>query len=162
MTIQTSSVRFLLQILTGDPVLAIESAKKLVSGRERIEDSLLFEIAKNRLYKKWSRIAVIYVLGFTGNRTSVPILIRILKDQTENSVLRAHAAEALGNLKDKRAVSALGQVVLGKEQKSLQKWSVYGLSEIGGRRARSVLNTLETTKPTGIVARELKLALGKL
>ena len=152
--------RILLRMLTGDPVEAMESAKKLIGSKVPPESALLEQIASERKYKKWSRIAAVYTLGVLSSRASVETLISILRDGSDDPQVRAHAAEALGNIRDKRAFPALREALLGKERASIKRWCIYALAEIGAERARPVLEELAATRPTGAVARELRMVLG--
>lgn len=153
------STRILMRILTGDPVQAMESAKKVIGSRADIDPSLLREIATNKLYKKWSRIAAVYALGFLAHRASAPALIGILEDRDEHFELRGHAAEALGNMGDPRSLAVLDRILGRKERPSIKRWCVYALSQIRNPKARSILKKFEATKPTGVVAKELVSAL---
>jgi HEAT repeat protein len=124
--------------------------------------SLLREIVLNTMYKKWSRIAAAYALGFLGDRSSVGTLLLILEDMSEQLQLRTHAAEALGNLKDPRAVRALERTFMKEKEASVKRWCVYALAEIGTPQAYRSLLRLEAKRPTGGVAKELRSALIRL
>jgi HEAT repeat protein len=157
----TLTTRILMRMLTGDPVEAMESAKEIIGLGTRVDPMLLKDIASNKIYKKWSRIAAVYALGFLAHKASAPALIRILQDQRENAQLRGHAAEALGNMRDPRAVLALGKILSADEHTSIKKWCVYALSEIGSDRAGSILKRFEATNPVAVLRRELKSTLYK-
>lgn len=146
-------------ILTGGPVEAIEAAKRIAGGAPTLRPSILIRIAGGGQYKKWSRIAAVYALGFVGYRASAGALIRILKNKREHSELRSHAAEALGNLRTGQAISGLESVLFGKEKSSLKSWCIYALSEINTAKARFTLVRFAKTKPRGKVAEELRSAL---
>jgi len=148
--------RVLLQMLVGDPVQAIESAKAIVGGRAKIYPAVLVDIARTDEFNKWSRIAAVYALGFLGHRQSVPVLVRILSDRQESLQVRSHAAEALGNIRDSRSIPVLERVLMGRDRGSIKRWCVYALSEINSPRALHVLKRLAATTPTGVVAKELK------
>ena len=157
----TLTTRLLMRMLTGDPVEAMESAKEVIGLGTRVNPMLLKDIASNKIYKKWSRIAAVYALGFLAHKASTSALIRILQDQRENTQLRGHAAEALGNMREPRAVLALGKVLWADDHTSVKKWCVYALSEIGSDRAGSLLKQFEATNPVGVLRRELKSRLYK-
>jgi|ERR1035437_60435 HEAT repeat protein len=159
-TSELNTIRLLLRMLTGDPIEAMESAKKLIGSKVHVQPVLLEQIASEKKYKKWSRIAAIYVLGFLNHKTSTAVLSSILRDRLDNPQIRAHAAEALGNLRDPRAFSVLHDILLGKDPTLVKRWCVYALSEIKGDRAYSMLKKLAATKPTGVMAKELRMALG--
>ena len=157
----TLTTRLLMRMLTGDPVEAMESAKEVIGLGTRVNPMLLKDIASNKIYKKWSRIAAVYALGFLAHKASTSALMRILQDQRENTQLRGHAAEALGNMREPRAVLALGKVLWADDHTSVKKWCVYALSEIGSDRAGSLLKQFEATNPVGVLRRELKSRLYK-
>jgi hypothetical protein len=159
-TAKLNTDRTLLRMLTGDPTEAMESAKKLIGSKVPPEPALLEQIASERRYKRWSRIAAVYTLGFLSSKPSVDTLMSILRDGSDDPRVRAHAAEALGNIRDKRAIAALREALLGNEAASIKRWCIYALSEIGAERARPILEELAATRPTGAVARELRMALG--
>jgi hypothetical protein len=155
------ATRILLGMLTGDPMLAMESAKEVIGSPTAVEPSLLGEIASNKLYKKWSRIAAVYALGFLEHKGSATTLIRILKNPHEDPNLRGHVAEALGNMRERKATVELGKILFGRGQLPLKKWCIYALAEIGGNQAGSILRQFQATRPTGVAAKELKSALRK-
>ncbi|MHB8217050.1 MAG: HEAT repeat domain-containing protein [Candidatus Sulfotelmatobacter sp.] len=152
-----TAARLLRQLLTGDSTQAMESAKKMISIGARVDPAFLAAIASNSLLRQWSRIAAIYVLGFQIGAPGSDVLISILKNREESTQIRAHAAEALGNMQQNRACEGLRRILMSKESTALKKWSVYALSEIGSVRARSILREYAATKPTGVVAKELRL-----
>jgi HEAT repeat protein len=162
---KTSSLhqtRLLMLLLTGDPVEAMEAAKKIIGRSGTVAPVLLLEVVQNEKYKTWSRIGAVYALGFLGYRPSVPHLIRILEESREPFTLRCHAAEALGNTQDPRAISAIERVLMRREPPSLKKWCIYALSQIGTSRAKPILTRIKESKPKGIVAKEINLALQHL
>ena len=154
-------MRVLIRMLVGDPLEAMEAAKKAILLFENSNPVLLAEIAANKKYKKWSRIGAVYALGFLASKGGSRTLLSILSDRLEPPHLRSHAAEALGNLKEQRAVRQLTKILADKEPPSLKRWCVYALSEIGGKRANLVLKQLEAAKPRGAIGRELRLVGGK-
>ena len=154
--------RLLMRLLTGDPVEAMEAAKNIIGGKNGPAPVLLLEVAQDEKYKKWSRIGAVYALGFLGFKPSVPGLIRILEESREPLSLRCHAAEALGNAQDSRAVATIEQVLMRDEPASLKKWCIYALSQIGTSQARTVLTRVKEAKPRGIVAKEINLAFEHL
>lgn len=129
--IDISAVRLLTRMLTGDPVESMESAKGMIGMPAAGLHKVLVDVIPDKRYSKWSRIAAIYVLGFSGKRTYTPILIRILNDATEPSQIRDHAAEALGNLRSRQAVDALEKALRSKNiRPSIKRSILYALSEI--------------------------------
>ena len=156
------SARLLLGIAGQGPEEVIESAKRMLrSGRDPVAASLLIDIAASALYRPWSRIAAVYALGLLDYEPSVRILIRILRDPSEKLELRAHAAEALGNLRRKRALPALHKILMSERQLELRKWCIYAISEIGGSAAHRILGRFARTRPRGKLLDELNSVMGR-
>ncbi|HWZ97807.1 MAG TPA: HEAT repeat domain-containing protein [Candidatus Dormibacteraeota bacterium] len=157
-----NSARLLLAISGADPVQAIESAKRMVrSRRDSISASLLIDIAAKTCYRPWSRIAAVYALGLLNHEPSVRILVRILQDPSESIELRAHAAEALGNLGRERALPALRKILMSDQKLILRKWCIYAISEIGGTTARRILGRFAKTHPRGTLLDELNSVMSQ-
>jgi len=146
-------------MLDGSPNGAMEAAKKVIAGKVRIDPALLAEIASSGCYKKWSRIAAIYVLGLLNDKRCVPELMRVLGSRKEDSNLRDHAAEALGNIRDRRAIVTLGKVLMSQENPRIKRSCVYALSEINTAKARAILKQFEETNPQGSIRKVLQEAL---
>lgn len=128
--------------MRSDPVEAMEVAKQIIGKKVAVDPGSLEAILSDRKSLKWSRIAAIYSLGFLAEDSAVPALLQILLDHKEPIGVRAHAAEALGNIGEKtRAVPALGEILRCESSPSLQKSCTYALEEIGGAEARAVLQT---------------------
>jgi HEAT repeat protein len=129
--IDISAVKLLTRMLTGDPVESIESAKGMIGISASGLDEILIDVILDKRYSKWSRIAAIYVLGFSGKRTYTSALVGILNDVTEPTQIRDHAAEALGNLRSRQAVDALEKALRSKNiRPRVKKSIIYALSEI--------------------------------
>jgi HEAT repeat protein len=158
-TSELRGTRLLMRLLTGDPVEAMEAAKQIIGRKGVLAPALLLEVAENRKYRRWSRVGAVYALGFLEFKPSVPSLIRILQDSRESLSLRCHAAEALGNTQDSRAIAVIDQVMTRDEPSSLKKWCIYALSQIGTSQARKILTRVREAKPKGTIAKEIKLAL---
>jgi len=149
-------------MLSGRPDDAMEAAKRIVTRKAQIDPALLAEIASNRTYKKWSRIAAIYALGFADYKRFGQTPLRVLSNRSEDSALRDHAAEALGNMREPRATATLGKVLMAKENPRIKRSCIYALSEIGTARAYSILKKFEATNPSGKIGTVLKQELTKL
>lgn len=152
----------LVRVASGDPREAIEAAKRLIGLKASVDQIALIEIASRATYRKWARIAAVYVLGFRGDGRAAATLRKILASRAGHVQIRNYAAEALGNLGDARALSILGGILKRDEPPELKRWCVYALSEIGGHRARSLLERFEGTKPSGKLRQELREALASL
>ncbi len=153
------AVRVLMSILTGDPLDAMEAAKKIVNGAIKVDPDLLLLIVDNHQYKTWSRIAAIYALGFLNHPSSARSLIGIVGNTKEPSQVRSHAAESLGNMRAHSAIPTLARILSRRERASLKKWCVYALGEINTSKSNAVLKKFEATKPTGRVLKELMSAV---
>ncbi len=62
------------------------------------------------------RIYAVQSLGKIGDRKAVPNLIGVLENDTENDLVRAGAANALGMLKDARALLPLRNLIMKAEE----------------------------------------------
>jgi HEAT repeat protein len=161
-----TSVRKALQtVQSGQPVDAFEAAKWLISIRNRIRGDSLAEIASNKGWKPINRVAAIYVIGFLGKngRETVPTLISILNDQHENTKVRSEAAEALGYIRDQKAIQVLEKIILSSaEPQQIRIQCIFALPRIGGSKALAILKEVERTRPTGKIAKQLKEALSDI
>lgn len=137
------SVHALIRIVSGVPTEAMEAAKEIIGKKVNIESIFLVEIARAPILNNWARVASIYSLGLLGYRPSVPVLTNILRDQQNHWRVRAHAAEALGNLRDSRPIPVLEKVLMSRERSYVKVSCLYALSEIGTRRACAVLEKVK-------------------
>jgi HEAT repeat protein len=71
-------------------------------------------------------------------------LQKVLINQQESADLREHAAEALGGIKDRRAVANLRQA-LQDPKPGVRFWAAYALGQIGDPRALPELKRLAKT-----------------
>jgi len=86
-------------ILMGEPVEAMEAAKRLIAKNDQAHVETLIPIVKNKRAPLWSRIAAIYTLGFIDlDAVAVPTLRAIGGDYNESEMIRDHALEALEHL----------------------------------------------------------------
>jgi HEAT repeat protein len=119
--------------VTGDPDRVMETAKAIIGGRIKYPTINLEKIASgNAGVPRWSRIAAIYALGFAKDATaaSAAILRQILGDQNDDVDIRAHAAEALGNLADRDAIMLLKDILGHKPPEALRESCQYALEEL--------------------------------
>lgn len=70
------------------------------------------------LTDKWVnvRIYAVQSLGKLADKKAVPALVEVLRRRTENDLVRAGAAAALGLLKDQRALLPLRQLIMQAEE----------------------------------------------
>lgn len=160
MTSKLRGEKLLLQLLTGDPIEAMEAAKNIIGLRGVVAPELLLEIARNRVYKRWSRTGAVYALGFIRYKPSVTVLADILENPDEVLDLRCHAAESLGNLQYSQSISSLERILKSDEPKSLKRWCIYALSQIPSRHAAAVLKEIGQIEKKGIIAKEIRTILG--
>jgi len=86
-------------IFAGEPIEAMEAAKRLIHRHTATQLEVLIVIAGNKTLPIWSRIAAIYTLGFIDeDANSATVLRRIRYDLTERPEIRDHAAEALDQI----------------------------------------------------------------
>lgn len=86
-------------ILIGEPVEAMEAAKRLIAQHDIRHVETLITIASNKSLRLWSRIAAIYTLGFIDDDgASRSALGRIGRDKSEPAQVKSHALEALENV----------------------------------------------------------------
>jgi len=117
-------------IIRGDPIEAMETAKQIIGHKLEVDPTLLESISLDPLANEWSRISAIYALGFIGDKSIVPSLVRVLSDPNEFLEIRTHAAEALGNIGDPMAIPLLINILDKSESPQLRKWCKYALREI--------------------------------
>lgn len=148
-------------MLAGDPVEAMEAAKRLVLA-DAVDPTELGRLAADRKNKPWARLAAIYALGFADDAVIAgPILADILADPHDKEECRAHAAEALGHIGAPPIVPLMQKILHRDDSLEVKRWCVFALSEIGGAKARNALKKFAATNPTGKLAEELRLALAR-
>src|SRR5207244_13368292 len=85
-------------ILAGDPIEAIEAAKRLISA-DAIDASALTAVAVNKKNKTAARVAAIYALSFSdGDAIAAPAPADLVPDRHDDEERRAHHAEALAQI----------------------------------------------------------------
>jgi HEAT repeat protein len=118
-------------LTSGDPVENMETAKKVIGGDADIDNVTLSKVAENKSLGKWPRIAAIYALGFAAGAAGYAGLFRrILSDEREDPEIRSHAAEALGNLRDRNAVMLLKDILGHASDPALLASCRYALGEL--------------------------------
>ena len=120
----------LLPLIEGDPTTSMEIAKAIIGHKISVDYKLLGEIAADKSLQTWARIAAIYTLGFSGKNDFSPTLRNILADDSDDAIVRAHAAEALGNLQDRAAIALLRNILSRKPPPELSESCSYALHEL--------------------------------
>jgi HEAT repeat protein len=159
-SIKTSFVVHLVDLLTGQQERAMEAAKQMIGLPERdVNAEMLVAIAGDPEYKTWSRVAAVYVLGLCSLAAESGVkgcLRGIVADQKEAVRLRSHAVEALGNLRDEGAVKLLVERLFdAAEHKTVRRWCIYALAEVGTAEAQAGLRTFSKSRPVGVLGSEL-------
>jgi hypothetical protein len=157
-------------IRSGSTMDAFEAAKWLYKdGRHDRSIRLarkLMEIANDKRYAVWNRVAAVHAVGSLEPRTWIaPALIALLADEDENFKIRGHAAEALGYYREKSAIPLLRKILLSRQRPYLKVDCIFALSKMWefnddlktfDSNARNALNKFARTQPTGKAGRELK------
>jgi HEAT repeat protein len=158
--VQTDVVLLVMELLTGDEVRSLEAAKHLIAQPTRVDPELLAKVVADPGYKPWSKIASAYVLGFIpidATSKHQQVLRETLANARASVRLRTHAAEALGNLKDKGSTDLLKSRLLDEaESTTVRKWCIYALAEMKSSAALATLRKFALTKPQGMLAHELE------
>lgn len=70
------------------------------------------------LYDEWVNVRIYAVtsLGKLNDTKAVPALIDVMKNRSENELVRAGAAAALGVLRDQRALLPLRELIMEAEE----------------------------------------------
>lgn len=105
-------------------------AKSIVGGKTTVSNKILGEVGLDKSAGTWPRIAAIYALGFVGDSRSTPKLRKILADETDDAAVRAHAAEALGNIGDRAVVGLLRDILGHQPPPELRESCTYALDEL--------------------------------
>jgi HEAT repeat protein len=108
----------------------MEAAKAIIGGRLPVRHKTLVKVALDKALETWPRIAAIYALGFSDNSSVTVELRRILADRSDDPGVRAYAAEALGNLRDKNGIRLLHDILQEKPPAELRDSCAYALEEL--------------------------------
>ncbi len=101
-----------------------------------------------------------YILGRLGDRRAVGPLIQVLQTATNPALLES-ACEALGHLKDPRALSVLAE-------KARNSWlivrakAVWALGQIGGEEAKQILKEVAQKDPTPSIRYDAQKILAQI
>jgi HEAT repeat protein len=88
-------------------------------------------------------------LGMIGSSRALESLIRIMGDRRHEAAVRGSAAEALGHLRDRRAVPALILAAFEDESAEVRYWATFALGEVGDKWMLPVLEHLAATDDVG-------------
>ena len=82
-------------------------------GNKKAVDKLI-----NMLYDEWVNVRIYAVtsLGKLNDTKAVPALIDVMKNRSENELVRAGAAAALGVLRDQRALLPLRELIMEADE----------------------------------------------
>lgn len=157
------------RVIETRPDHAIEAAKAILKLREPTSTSEAASFAKlleSSVVHPTVRVAAAYALGQIGSEVVVTTLTSVLNDRSASADIRAHCAEALGNL---RAPSAFRTLIntLRDDEAEVRFWSAYALGELGDARAASALKEVAESDPghvegLGTVREEAREALSML
>jgi HEAT repeat protein len=116
-------------------------------GNKELAEKILIEALKDDDREDFN---IISALSFLGSEKAVEPLMRILKDKTIPSDVRANAAIFMGNVEDRRTIEPLLKS-LKDEDKDVRSSAIIALGKLREKRAAEPLITLlpdvdETTK----------------
>lgn len=94
--------------------------------------------------------AIVYALGLLGDKSAFDVLVSILKNRSREPKIRGLVAEALADLKDRRAVVPLIEV-LNDVSVEVRFWAIFSLGELGDEQALPELQKLVSTD-TGVLS----------
>lgn len=147
--------------LTGNSLDAMEAAKTTIGNKPALDPSLLLEIAVNKKYRLWSRVAAVYSAGLLGFKSGVSDLVELL-GATESPTLRSHVAEALGNIGSPAAIDALGSALIRDRSNSVKRSCVYALSQFRTHQSKLILQRAKSKNQKGAIRNEIDRALKRL
>ena len=114
--------------------------------------------AKDKYQDDLARITAIAALGKTNNFDASPILLKLLNNKKESSLIRRYAVQSLGDLKDADTVSVLRAVAFGKYK---SKSSVSEkIAELGSQVFGDILKDIRQDQDLDLIG-EAILGLGK-
>lgn len=138
------AVRSLLRLCGSGPArLCLPAANALVGVGSKMAVVPLIGLLR-RAQSPAAREAAAYALGFLGDKRALVPLISTLENTSEHAVVRAQAAEAIGELaltsgsRTKRPLKALISALRDRSA-PVRFWACYGLSQYRDRRAISAL-----------------------
>jgi HEAT repeat protein len=142
-----------------------EAAKALVNiGSKKVVPGLVKLLATSSQPERRSTIA--WALGSLQDKRASSALTEILSNKHDLPRVRGHAAEALGQLKAKRAIRPL-LLALRDEAPEVRFWTVYALGQLKSHRAIPELERLAKHDKANLpgwwtIKKEAKAALAQI
>lgn len=125
----TSSL--IVRLMSKDREDAMEAAKDIVGLRGSFPTEVLLRIANRNASPEWSRVCAVVALGFQNRDPAIhQCLIAILNNLSESSLLREHAAEAIGNQQDVESLTILQLILSRTRSLALRESCKYALSQL--------------------------------
>jgi HEAT repeat protein len=148
----------------GDPALRAAAARALGElGIENAGARLSMLVRTDAEIEP--RRAAAYALGLIGHVPAVPDLVAVLRDSSEPSALRGMVAEALADIGDPTAISALTDA-LSDTSAEVRFWAVHALGRLGTSEVLEQLGRLTADSSTapgfGTVADEAARAIAAI
>ena len=160
--------RALRLVKDGETLYAFEAAKWLTKLDKNECAASLLQIGADKRLEPWNRIAATWALGWLKRKPTIALgLIRLVADPDEHWNVRGHAAEALGNHREKQAIPLLRKILLSGVQPGLKVECIFALSKMWDFKgdealfdptALAALHAFARQKPTGKAYKELRLA----
>ncbi len=111
--------------------------------------------------KDWKlRFIIAQLLSKTESKISIPILITILKDETEIKNVRVASCMALGTLKFDEVIPPLMETAKGNDRQ-LQSAAIYALGELRKEQIVNKLKKWQNKEKDAQIKKELELAIEK-
>ena len=126
-----------------EPKIFWEAAKSLgsIKGKKAVPRLIEALLSASSVEK---RVAASYALGWIGDTRAFTYLESVILDRRADPRLRGQVAEALGLLRDARAVEPLTECIRD-ESPEVRFWSAYALGQLGDVRALAALKEVKAT-----------------
>ena len=105
------------------------------------------------LYDEWVNVRIYAVtsLGKLNDTKAVPALIEVMKNRSENDLVRAGAAAALGVLRDQRALLPLRELIMEAEELGeLEDTALKSFKKIMAANWQAIPGANQQKKPAGV------------
>ncbi|MBQ8668982.1 HEAT repeat domain-containing protein, partial [bacterium] len=116
-------------------------------GNKKAVDKII-----NMLYDEWVNVRIYAVtsLGKLNDTKAVPALIDVMRNRSENELVRAGAAAALGVLRDQRALMPLRELIMEAEELGeLEDTALKSFKKIMAANWQSIPGATPQKKPAG-------------